>query len=81
MSRSRLALLIHALDRFPRATVAELAARLGATPTTVRRDLADLREAGLASAGYDLKRTDLVRRVLAIVARDPEALRALLERE
>ena len=34
-----------------------------------------------ARTGYDLKRTDLVRRVLAIVARDPEALRALLERE
>lgn len=31
--------------------------------------------------GYSVTRTDLVRRVLAIVARDPEALRALLERE
>lgn len=30
--------------------------------------------------GYAVTRTDLVRRVLAIVARDPEALRALLER-
>lgn len=31
--------------------------------------------------GYSVTRTDLVRRVLAIVARDPEALQALLERE
>lgn len=31
--------------------------------------------------GYSVTRTDLVRRVLAIVARDPEALRVLLERE
>ena len=30
--------------------------------------------------GYAVTRTDLVRRVLAIVARDPEALRELLER-
>lgn len=34
-----------------------------------------------ARTGYDVTRTDLVRRVLSIVARDPDALRALLERE
>lgn len=34
-----------------------------------------------ARTGYEVTRTDLVRRVLAIVARSPEALRALLERE
>ena len=33
-----------------------------------------------ARTGYAVTRTDLVRRVLAIVASDPEALRALLER-
>ena len=33
-----------------------------------------------ARTGYAVTRTDLVRRVLEVVARDPDALRALLER-
>lgn len=34
-----------------------------------------------ARTGYDVTRTDLVRRVLAIVARDADALKALLTHE
>lgn len=33
-----------------------------------------------ARTGYAVTRTDLVRRVLEVVARDPDALRVLLER-
>lgn len=54
--RNRLHRLLVELDRAPNATVADLAARLGTTPASTRRDLEDLRAAGIEQAANALAR-------------------------